>query len=252
MVRRISLALVLHNHQPVGNFGHVIADNHDTAYLPMIEALERHPGVRLGLHYTGPLLDWLRTERPETVERLGGLHARGQVEIVGGGWCEPVLASLPERDRVGPAAAHGRRAGGVCSASDHAERGSRSASGSRTCPPSLARRRLRLDHRRRRALPGCRHRRRRHVGPLLDRGPGSPISVFGTEQGLRYRIPFGTVEDVIDHLRDQRHRGRQAHRRDGRRRREVRRVAHDLGPLLGPRTAGSTDSSMPSRRTRTG
>ncbi|HEY4228375.1 MAG TPA: alpha-amylase/4-alpha-glucanotransferase domain-containing protein, partial [Candidatus Limnocylindrales bacterium] len=26
--------------------------------------------------------------------------------------------------------------------------------------------------------------------------------VFGTEQGLRYRIPFGTVESVIDYLRD--------------------------------------------------
>ena len=63
---------MLHNHQPVGNFGYVIADNHDAAYLPMIEALERHPGVRLGLHYTGPLLDWLRSERPETVEDIIG------------------------------------------------------------------------------------------------------------------------------------------------------------------------------------
>src|SRR4029078_13245230 len=101
MAPRISLALVLHNHQPVGNFGHVIAANHDAAYLPMIEALERPPEVRLGLHYTGPLLEWLRSERPDTVGRLAALHERGQVEIVGGGWCEPVLASLPARDRVG-------------------------------------------------------------------------------------------------------------------------------------------------------
>jgi len=61
MTARISLALVLHNHQPVGNFGHVIAHNHDTAYRPLVEALERHPGVRLGLHYTGPLMEWLRS-----------------------------------------------------------------------------------------------------------------------------------------------------------------------------------------------
>ena len=63
MSRRISLALTLHNHQPVGNFGWVIAETFDRAYLPMLEALERHPSVRLALHYSGPLLSWIRAER---------------------------------------------------------------------------------------------------------------------------------------------------------------------------------------------
>ncbi len=69
--RRISIALTLHNHQPVGNFGWVIAETYEQAYLPMLEALERHPGVQLALHYTGPLLDWIAAERPEFIERLG-------------------------------------------------------------------------------------------------------------------------------------------------------------------------------------
>ena len=59
----ISLALTLHNHQPIGNFGWVLAEVYDQAYKPMLDALERHPGVRVGLHYTGPLLDWLEAER---------------------------------------------------------------------------------------------------------------------------------------------------------------------------------------------
>jgi len=100
VTRRIGLALTLHNHQPVGNFGWVIAETYDRAYLPMLAGLERHAGVRVALHYTGPLLAWLRRERPEFLERLAALVARGQVEVVGGGWYEPVLASLPERDRV--------------------------------------------------------------------------------------------------------------------------------------------------------
>ena len=70
-------------------------------------------------------------------------------------------------------------------------------------------------------------------GPYTHRGPGPPITVFGTEQGLRYRIPLRTVEDVIEYLRDARDRGRVARRDDGRRRREVRGVADDLGALLG-------------------
>ena len=95
MTRRISLALTLHNHQPIGNFGWVFAEVFEQAYQPMVEALLRHPRVRLGLHYTGPLLEWLRAERPAFIADLRALADRGQVEILGGGLYEPVLASLP-------------------------------------------------------------------------------------------------------------------------------------------------------------
>ena len=101
MTARISLALALHNHQPVGNFGWVIAEVFEQAYLPMVDALERHPSIRVALHYSGPLLDWMRAERQEFVGRLRVLADRGQVEIMGGGYAEPILVSLPERDRVG-------------------------------------------------------------------------------------------------------------------------------------------------------
>jgi hypothetical protein len=61
---RVSLALVIHNHQPVGNFGWVIQDVYEHAYSPMLGALERHPGIRLGLHYSGPLLSGWRPTGP--------------------------------------------------------------------------------------------------------------------------------------------------------------------------------------------
>ena len=41
MTRRISLALTLHNHQPIGNFGWVFAEVFDQAYRPMVEALSK-------------------------------------------------------------------------------------------------------------------------------------------------------------------------------------------------------------------
>ena len=101
MSDRISFALVIHNHQPVGNFGWVFAEVFDLAYAPLVNALERYPSVRVSLHYSGPLLEGLRAERPIFVERLRDLVTSGQVEILGGGWAEPVLAALAERDRVG-------------------------------------------------------------------------------------------------------------------------------------------------------
>ncbi|GCE12142.1 alpha-amylase/4-alpha-glucanotransferase domain-containing protein [Tengunoibacter tsumagoiensis] len=98
---QIQLGLLLHNHQPVGNFPWVFQQVYEEAYLPMIEALEKHPGVRLTLHYTGSLLDWLEGEHPEFIRRVVALVQRNQVEIAGGGYYEPILPSIPDRDKVG-------------------------------------------------------------------------------------------------------------------------------------------------------
>ena len=97
--QRIHFGLVLHNHQPVGNFPWVFQQVYEEAYLPMIEALERHPGVRLSLHYTGSLLDWMQEAQPAFLQRIAALAERKQVEIVSGGYYEPILPSIPEITR---------------------------------------------------------------------------------------------------------------------------------------------------------
>jgi len=96
----IHLGLLLHNHQPVGNFPWVFEQVYDEAYLPMIEALERHPKVRLSLHYTGSLIDWIEEAHPEFLQRVAKLVQRKQVEIVSGGYYEPILPSIPDADKI--------------------------------------------------------------------------------------------------------------------------------------------------------
>ncbi len=196
---RISLALVLHNHQPVGNFGWVIADVYERAYLPMLDALDRHPGVHVGLHYTGPLIDWIRAERPVFIDRLAALVERGQVELLGGGYYEPVLAILPERDRV---AQLNRMA-------DEVERiGGRRPAGAwlaeRVWEPDLptsivdaAYRWTVLDdtHFRAAGLDD-----KELWGPYTTEDQGRLLTVFGSAKRLRYGIPFGRVEDIVGHL----------------------------------------------------
>ncbi|MBI4499315.1 MAG: DUF1926 domain-containing protein [Chloroflexi bacterium] len=100
-VNRIFLGLALHNHQPVGNFPWVFESAYQDSYLPMVAALEAHPGVRLTLHYTGPLLDYLTAHHPEFFPRLRALVARGQVEIMTGGYYEPILPIIPDADKIG-------------------------------------------------------------------------------------------------------------------------------------------------------
>ncbi|HEX6477507.1 MAG TPA: alpha-amylase/4-alpha-glucanotransferase domain-containing protein [Ktedonobacteraceae bacterium] len=96
----IHLGLLFHNHQPVGNFPWVFQQVYDEAYLPMIEALERHPKVRLSLHYTGSLIDWLEETHPEFLQRVAKLVQRNQVEIVSGGYYEPILPAIPDSDKI--------------------------------------------------------------------------------------------------------------------------------------------------------
>ncbi len=167
----------------------------------MLEALERHPGVHLSLHYTGPLLDWLRVERPDFIVRLQALVAREQVEILGGGYFEPVLAALPKRDRIGQLVLmgdelemlFGRRPRGAWLAE-------------RVWEPDLPASLVDggydwtiLDdaHFRAAAIP-----EEDLWGPYTTEDQGEILTVFGTEQGLRYRIPFRDVDDVIGYLRD--------------------------------------------------
>ncbi|HXX77401.1 MAG TPA: alpha-amylase/4-alpha-glucanotransferase domain-containing protein [Ktedonobacteraceae bacterium] len=96
----IHLGLVIHNHQPVGNFPWVFQQVYEESYLPMIQALEEHPRVRLSLHYTGSLLDWFYEAQPAFIERIAFLAQRNQVELVSGGYYEPILPAIPDHDKI--------------------------------------------------------------------------------------------------------------------------------------------------------
>jgi 4-alpha-glucanotransferase len=99
-VNKVHLVLIIHSHQPVGNFDAVIEKIYQQSYLPFVEHLVKHPGVRMGLHYTGPLLEWLDECHPEFMTQLKALEARGQVEMIGGGFYEPIMVSIPVRDQA--------------------------------------------------------------------------------------------------------------------------------------------------------
>ncbi len=200
MTARISLALVIHNHQPVGNFGWVIEDVYQKAYEPLIGAVERHPHIRLGLHYSAPLLEWMDANRPDALKRLRALSDRGQVEILGGAHFEPILVSLPERDRQGQL---------LRMRDDIERRFGRAPLGAwlaeRVWEPSLASDLAEAGYRY--TVLDDNHLRGASVaeddmwGTYTTDDQGRLLTIFGTEKGLRYRIPFRPVGEVIDYLR---------------------------------------------------
>lgn len=97
---KFTLVLLIHSHQPVGNFEAVFERTYQRSYLPFVQCLLRHPGVRIGLHYSGPLLEWVEQRHPEFFVSLRELMSRNQIELVGGGFFEPILVSIPPEDQI--------------------------------------------------------------------------------------------------------------------------------------------------------
>jgi hypothetical protein len=97
----LRLCLVLHNHQPIGNFDGVIEQAYRDSYLPFLDVFEPYTQLKIALHTSGPLMLWLQDQHPEYLERVKALVTAGRIEIVGGPFYEPILTMLPSRDRIG-------------------------------------------------------------------------------------------------------------------------------------------------------
>jgi len=96
----VRMTFGIHNHQPVGNFEHVMEESFVACYQPFLQALAAHPTINTSLHHSGCLLEWIEKRHPEYIDELARLVERGQVEILGGGFYEPILSVIPRDDAV--------------------------------------------------------------------------------------------------------------------------------------------------------
>jgi 4-alpha-glucanotransferase len=195
------LVLLIHAHQPCGNFGSVLEKAYGDAYLPFIEHLEERPGVHAGLHYSGPLLTWIEENRPKYFPRLKALVQRGQVELVGGGFYEPILVSIPPRDQMEQITLltryleehFGARPTGAWLAERVWEPQLPSALAAAGVGYSL------VDdiH-----FLSAGFEPEELFGTYVAEDRGQNIWLFPGQKALRYLLPFGKVENVISYLRD--------------------------------------------------
>lgn len=93
------LVLIIHAHQPAGNFENVLEDCYQHSYEAFLTLVEKHPRIRMAVHLSGPLFLWTKKKHPEYFERLRKLVASDQIELIGGGFFEPILISIPQADR---------------------------------------------------------------------------------------------------------------------------------------------------------
>ena len=206
MADRLRVALVFHQHQPAGNPPTVYQEVTERAYAPLVAALYRHPEVKATLHFSGPLLDWLEGNRPDVIGDLGDLLKRGQVELLSGGYYEPILVGVPRRDAVAQIRALTER---VVSIFGHRPLGAWLTE--RVWEPQLpsllaeagvAYTTLDEEHFLQAGL------RRDELGQsFITEDQGFPLVVFPGNERLRHLIPFKDVRQSIAELRERKDAG---------------------------------------------
>jgi alpha-amylase len=60
----------------------------------------KFPELKFTLHFSGFLLEWFIDNKPEAIKKIKEMTKRNQIEFIGGGFYEPILAIIPYRDRV--------------------------------------------------------------------------------------------------------------------------------------------------------
>ena len=201
MPQDFHLVLLIHAHQPCGNFEHVLERAYETSYLPFLEHLEAYPGVRVGLHYSGPLLTWIEVHRPEYFSRVKKLVQSGQVELVGGGFYEPILISIPpedQREQITRLAVYlEKHFGQLPSGAWLAERVWEPQLPGALAAANVAYTLVDDMH-----FLSAGFEPEELFGAYIAEDRGQCVWLYPGQKALRYLVPFGKVEDVIAYLRD--------------------------------------------------
>ncbi len=100
-MKSISLIFGTTNSLPVGTPQKEFERVYQRIYKPFLRVLYNLPNVPLTLHYSGTLLTWLDSNHSEFTDVLGEMVQRKQLELLGGGFWDPVFSLIPRQDSLG-------------------------------------------------------------------------------------------------------------------------------------------------------
>ncbi len=198
-MKKVYFLFCVHNHQPVGNFIHVMEEAFQKAYLPFIQTLQKYPFMKISIHYSGVLWDFFKERHPEFLKVLKELVKKGQLEMITGGYYEPILAVIPDEDKIGQIL--------LLSQTIETEMGVKPRGmwlAERVWEPHLPRylRKAEVDyitiddyHFKKSGL-----REEELQGYYVTEENGEVVKVFPGSERLRYLIPFHPPEETLDYL----------------------------------------------------
>jgi 4-alpha-glucanotransferase len=199
MSHAVRFIFVLHDHQPVGNFDHVFEQSYQDAYLPFLNVFERYPNLKMGLHTSGSLFEWLDAHHGEYLDRVAALVAAGRIEVIGGAFYEAILSMIPRRDRIGQIQSYTqyleKRLGGRVRGMWMPERVWEQSMTSDLAAAGIQYTMLDDFHFKNAGLSEDQLH-----GYYLTEDDGNLLAVFPDSEPLRYMIPFASPQETIDYL----------------------------------------------------
>ena len=208
MTPPLRFCFALHVHQPWGNFDSVFEQHLREVYRPLVKSLMDGEFWPVGIHLSGPLLEWLDYHASDFVDEIGEHASAGRLEILCAGHDEPILAVLSRQDRLEQVLRHRdwirRRFGVEANGLWLTER-----VWEPTLPGELAAAGVTyvlVDDRHFRVTGFSTDQLHSH---FVTESGGHRLHLFPIDEKLRYLIPFRPPTELAGYLRELRAAGRQ-------------------------------------------
>ncbi|HAM39410.1 MAG: hypothetical protein A2474_04180 [Elusimicrobia bacterium RIFOXYC2_FULL_34_12] len=201
-MKKINFIFGVHNHQPVGNYDDIFEMAIKMAYQPFLDTFKKYPEIKIVLHYTGPLIDYFEKKDSKILNDLKSFVKKGQAEILTGGYYEPIMSIISDKDKIGQ----------IKKLSDYIyKKFSYKSKGmwlaERVWEPSLAKalneagvEYVVLDDAPFLSL-GIEEKKLK--GYYITEEQGFKLNIFPINQKLRYLTPFAEPEETIKYLKNQ-------------------------------------------------
>ncbi|AEJ19428.1 alpha-amylase/4-alpha-glucanotransferase domain-containing protein [Gracilinema caldarium] len=100
-MNKVKVIILTHHHVPFGSSGEEFESYYTKRLKPLVTSLYKAPHFSILLHCSGVLLEWIEKHHPELFMLLEELINRKQIELLGGGYYEPVFPLLSVTDKIG-------------------------------------------------------------------------------------------------------------------------------------------------------
>jgi hypothetical protein len=101
MAGKLHIIVGSHFHVPYGAGEREFEKVYALRLRPFISSLFKFPKIQGTLHCSGTLLNWLERMYPGFLIFIEDLVSAKQLEILGGGFYEPLFSVIPQQDRIG-------------------------------------------------------------------------------------------------------------------------------------------------------
>jgi hypothetical protein len=99
--KKLQLILGSHAHVPSGASETEFEYIYENKLRPFVSILYRYSKIQAVLHYSGVLLYRIERTHPEFFMLIEDMVSRKQIELLGGGFYEPMFPLIPLQDRIG-------------------------------------------------------------------------------------------------------------------------------------------------------